>query len=210
MIVEHIVDQRSEEWFNERAGFVTSSVVTAIMAVKGLGSGAHTLAKKLAWQKLKGIEEDDLDTFHMKRGRELEPLAFKEAGIKLAEEFKTIRESGFFFNSTLQTGSSPDGVISDNGLYEAKAPEMLKLVDILVDDNFTPEKDYFNQMQHQLLTTGKDYVLHHNYALYKSKDYSHFSIIKPCKVTQNLMQERLILMNALIGNYHNKLVELGI
>lgn len=208
MVIEHTMEQRSEEWYNVRAGIITSSVVSSIMAKNGLGKGADTLCMKLADEKLYGIEDSGMDTFHMQRGRELEPHAFKDAQRYLSREFKTLRECGFFYNSELNSGSSPDGVISDGGLWENKAPERYKFTAIQLDPNFEPENSYFMQMQHQMLVTGSDYVLHQNYAIRNSEGHSHYHIVERCEYTQEIMRERLILANAKIQSYYLQLLEI--
>ena len=211
MTAEHLnIEQRSDEWFDLRKGIITSSDISAIMAVKGLGEGAHTLAKEKAWQALHGFDEDTFDTFDMQRGRELEPLAFESASQHLAKDFLEIRKTGFFVNSEFNTGSSPDGVISNNCGYEAKAPRFPKLRDILIDENFTPEKNYFLQMQHQILVCGFDGVLHHNFGVYLGKPYERFTEVKPCDTTINLMAERILLFNGLVENYKQKYIDLGL
>lgn len=205
MTIEHIVEQGSQEWLDLRAGAITSSAITPVMAIKGLGKGADTLAKEKAWEKLMGYEDSGMSTFDMQRGNELEPHAFEKVAFDLAKDFKSIRTCGFFFNEELKTGSSPDGIISDNGGWENKAPRWAKFLDIVMDSKFTPETQYFNQMQHQMLVCGFDYVLHTNYIIYKGKEYIHYYRVERCERTINLMKERIIMFNALVEMYYQKL-----
>lgn len=207
-IIEHVLEQRTEEWFELRKGIITSSDISAIMAVKGLGDGAITLAEEKAWQIVHGFEDNNFTTFDMQRGVELEPIAFEEAQDHLSPNFLNLRKSGFFVNELLKTGSSPDGIISDNGGYEVKAPSISKFRKIILDDNFTPEIQYFRQMQHQMLTANLDYILHHNFAVYNGKPHSHYYIVEKCEDTQEIMRERIPQFNALVKIYVERFMNL--
>lgn len=206
--IEHIVEQGSDEWFELRAGIITSSKVSAIMAVRGIGKGAETLAKDLAWEAVFGYEENSFDNFDLQRGRELEPLAFEEAQKKYASDFIDLRKAGFGVKDYLKTGSSPDGVFSNNKGYEAKCPRLPKLRDILIGEIENPEYEYFHQMQHQMLVWGFESVIFHNFGVYLGRSFNHFVEVSRCEKTIQTMEERLALFNPLLQKYINEFKKL--
>lgn len=116
----HDIEQNSEPWLDLRIGKVTGSSVGKVMANygKAFGEPAKKLAINIAVERLtkKRIECDGFSNSHMERGHEEEPVARM-----LYEEtyFSTVGNGGFYDNG--KTGSSPDGLINDNGVIEIKS-----------------------------------------------------------------------------------------
>lgn len=116
------VDQRTDEWFKLRGGKVTGSAWSKIMAHCDkdkifFGKPALALAEKIAEERRTGkpILEDGFANASMTNGILLEPTA-----IKRYEEEKFVEVSdGGFFNCGLH-GSSPDGLIYQEGILEVK------------------------------------------------------------------------------------------
>jgi hypothetical protein len=99
------MEQRSNEWFNQRLGRFTASRISDLLGVKGLGLTGESYAFKLATEIVFGREQDQLETWDMKRGNELEPLAFEL--FKSLHEFENIQESKFSSPSTATASCFP-------------------------------------------------------------------------------------------------------
>ena len=114
------VEQNSEEWFNLRAGKLTGSAFSKIMANfgKAFGEPAKTIAMNLAVERITGrpTASGSFTNAHMERGHEQEPIARM-----LYEDitFSTVKNGGFFCHGTL--GCSPDGLVDDDGVIEIKS-----------------------------------------------------------------------------------------
>jgi len=100
---------------------------------------------------------------------EQEPLPYSphiEHGIKFEDEArrfyeiqngKQVREVSFIFkDEDKRVGTSPDGLIGDDGMLEIKCPSSKVHLSYIVDDE-VPKK-YFLQMQHQMYVTGRKWV----------------------------------------------------
>ena len=148
------VQQGTEEWHAQRIGRVTSSRIADVMA-KGRGGAPSVSRKKyvnaLALERYTGKKEITYANDAMARGIELEPLARSayESFTKTA-----VREVGFIVHPDFNwTGSSPDGLVGDDGLVEIKCPLNPKHHENLFRGG--PDPQYHWQMQHQMWVTGR-------------------------------------------------------
>ena len=113
------VDQNSEEWFQLRAGKLTSSNLGKVMANygKAFGEPAKKLAASIAVQQITGEPEPSgYSNEHMERGHEQEPLARM---LYESETFCRVTNGGFFESDFI--GCSPDGMVADDGVIEIKS-----------------------------------------------------------------------------------------
>lgn len=156
-------EQRSPEWFAARAGRVTASRASDILAKIKAGEAAarKNYRIQLVAERLTGQSQDDgFVSAAMLRGTELEPQA------RTAYELLTgqlVREVGFLQHTDLPIGASPDGVIGDfDGLLELKCPNPATHVGYL-KAGVVPA-DYLPQLTHQLLVSGAAYVDFMSYA----------------------------------------------
>lgn len=113
------IEQGTEEWFQYRAGKLTSSNIGKVMANygKAFGEPAKQLAVNIAleqitWQSLEGGYTND----HMDRGVIQEPIA---RSLYEVENFCTVTNGGFFDCGFL--GCSPDGLVGKDGCIEIKS-----------------------------------------------------------------------------------------
>ena len=138
--------QRSYEWYAARMGIPTASEFGEIMA-KGRGSAPsvrrgnymnHVLAERLSRE----LDENYTGADAL-RGVELEDAAIHayefEAGVK-------VKRIGLVRNGI--AGASPDGIVGDDGLAEAKCPRRHHFVRMLRSED--PAADYHWQVQGQL------------------------------------------------------------
>lgn len=115
----HDIEQNTEEWLLLRAGKVTGSSVSKVMANfgKDFGDPAKRMAVDLAIQQITGKAElsNSYSNEHMERGHEQEPIARL---LYEDEHFCEVTNGGFFDNGF--TGCSPDGMVGD-GIIEIKS-----------------------------------------------------------------------------------------
>ena len=113
------VDQNSDEWYQLRAGKITSSALSKAMANfgKAFGEPAKKYAVSIAIEQITGKAiPSDYSNEHMERGHEQEPIArmlYEE------EQFTSVTNGGFFDLGDI--GCSPDGLVDDNGVIEIKS-----------------------------------------------------------------------------------------
>jgi hypothetical protein len=113
------VEQNSDEWFELRAGRLTSSKLGVVMANygKAFGVPAKKYAVTIAIEQITG--EPIASTFtspHMERGHEQEPIARE---LYENNTFSDVTNGGFFDCGFI--GCSPDGMVYDDGVIEIKS-----------------------------------------------------------------------------------------
>ncbi len=148
------VKQGSPAWLTARGCIPTSSCFDMIVTSKGEPSKSRTkYLYKLAGQRVSGVYEESYKSAAMERGTEMEAQA------KLAYEFINdvkIDEVGFCVSDCGRYGSSPDGLIGEDGLIEIKCPIITTQVGYLLDNSFPT--DYVQQVQGELLVTGRKWA----------------------------------------------------
>ena len=142
----HNVEQGKPEWFQLRLGKPSASRFKDLVTPKGKPSAtAEKYMLELLAEKISGKHFETFDTFHMKRGRELEPQAAKIFSFQTDLE---CREIGFVTNDEMTIGCSPDRLVDDIGL-EIKCPMHTTHVKYLIDfhkDGVMPS-EYYAQVQ---------------------------------------------------------------
>lgn len=184
------IQQKSAEWFKLRLGKFTSSEAHKLMGVKGLGKTGETYAFEKAIELLEGIDEDDnLDTWDIRRGNELEPYAFKK--------FKELKELEFidvskcsFFNIDENIGSSPDGLVDNDAVLEIKCPRREKFYKIVSFGIDEVDKEYLFQVQHQMWVTNRQKAYFMNYLIENGAEKWHIIEIERDDSIIDLMKER--------------------
>ena len=146
--------QGSPEWFAIRAGKVTASRISDVVAKTKSGPSASraTYMAELIAERLTGQPAERFSNAAMAWGTEKEPEA------RSAYEFfrnDAVKEIGFVLHPTIdQSGASPDGLVGD-GLVEIKCPNTATHLDTLLG-KMIPAK-YINQMQWQMACTGRSF-----------------------------------------------------
>lgn len=150
----HRIDQRTEEWFNLRAGIPCTSGFKNIITPLGkptTGDRRETYRNRLVAERLLGYSMDDrFENYWTLRGKEMEHPA--------AEAFMRFRGvellNGCFITDDDETiGCSPDRIIGTSyedarECLEMKAPAPWTHLGYLLDG---PGKDHKQQVQGQLL-----------------------------------------------------------
>lgn len=154
-------DQGSEAWHNARTGRITASMfaVARDKYKTGPQKGQHKAAAldyafRLAIERISGQPLDEgFQTFAMRRGTELEPLA------RMEHEFQTglmVQRAGFVTTDDGVFGASADGLISDDGISEYKCfLDPAKLRTFHIDNDASGIKD---QVQGVLWITARQWA----------------------------------------------------
>jgi predicted phage-related endonuclease len=145
--------QGSEAWRLDRAGHVTASRITDVMA-KDTTAARRNYKAEIVAEILSGSPiEAGYVSADMKRGTEQEPFA------RVAYEIRTgaiVNQCGFVKHPTIErAGCSPDGLIGEDGLIEIKVPKLATHIEYLLAGKVPAE--YIPQMCWQLACTGRQW-----------------------------------------------------
>jgi len=146
--------QGSDEWQAIRAGKVTASKITDIMAKLKSGkpsAGRTTYMGQLIVERLTGVKSDSFSNAAMQWGIETEPQA------RAAYEFLNdveVEQIAFMDHALIsQAGMSPDGLVGDDGMLEIKCPNTATHIDMLISQKIP--KKYIDQMQWQMACSSR-------------------------------------------------------
>jgi len=152
IIVE--MEQRSPEWLAARCGIPTASNFDKIITTKGEPSKqAQKYLYQLAGERVTGFQEETYQNGAMQRGIEMEAEAIEF--YELVKDVKVQRVGICYPNEDKKFSCSPDGLVGDKGLIEIKCPMLATHVGYLLADDMP--SDYFQQVQGQLLVTGREW-----------------------------------------------------
>lgn len=147
------MEQGSQEWIAARLGRVTASRVADVVARTKTGWGqsrANYMAELIA-ERLTGTPAEKFTSAAMAWGTE------KEDEARAAYEFRNglvVETVGFVAHPSIEmAGASPDGLVTDTGLVEIKAPNTNTHIDTLLGGSI-PAK-YETQMFWQMACTGR-------------------------------------------------------
>ena len=153
--------QGSPGWHALRCGVFTASTVGQLLTAKGDiadNATSRALINRIARERISKRKEDAFETFDMKRGTEMEPIARAYyAGIYKVE----VEQVGFVTTEFdgITIGCSPDGLVgTDGGIQIKSRNEAIHFIEVL--DGKVPKGD-MPQIQFELLVTGRawwDYV----------------------------------------------------
>jgi len=157
-----MIEQRTEEWFQQRLGKVTASRISDVIAKTktGVSTSRQNYLIQLVSERLTGKKGDSFVNQAMLDGIEREGAARE-----LYERTRgvSVTEVGFFDHPTIaMSGASPDGAVNAEeegkyaGLIEIKCPIETTHTNTLMSKS-VPSK-YIPQMQWQLACTGAKWV----------------------------------------------------
>lgn len=147
-----MIQQRSDEWFEERRGVPTSSRFGDVMAAKTTAAYLSYRAD-LAWERVTGKVRESYQSKDMERGTQLEPLARLEYTLSTRN---VVDEAEFIKHPLLAVGASPDGLINDDGLLEVKIPRWHNHLYTLQTGKVPPQ--YKWQVVGQQACTGRQWT----------------------------------------------------
>ncbi len=147
-------DQRSQEWFQARAGKLTGSRAADMLATIKSGEAAarRDYRTQLVCERLTGQpQEDGFVNAAMQRGIDMEPLAF--AAYEALTGSVAVR-TGFLCHVTHPAGCSLDGHVDNfQGIVEIKCPKSATHLKYWRGPGEVPS-DYLPQITHNLWITG--------------------------------------------------------
>ena len=149
--------QGSDEWLQIRCGLLTASemkhILTPTLKVAN-NDKTRAHAYELAFQRITQYVEPQYVSDAMLRGQEDEIYA----RVAYAEHYAPVTETGFITCDRwgFTIGYSPDGIVGDDGLIEAKS-RCGKYHVQTVATNEVPD-DYVMQIQTALLVTGREWI----------------------------------------------------
>ncbi len=148
-------EQRSAEWFAERAGHASASRASDIIAKIKTGEAAvrRKYRIQLVTERLTGIPVQGYQSAAMLWGTNTEPEARSAYEVETGSLVDIV---GFIRHPDHEwIGASPDGCLDDDGLIECKCPESTTHLDWMDQDRIPPE--HVPQIQFQLWVTGRRY-----------------------------------------------------
>jgi len=157
-----MINQGTEEWFQQRLGKVTASRLSDVIAKtkKGESTSRQNYLIQLVSERLTGKKTDSFTNKAMEDGVEREPIARK---LYESKTNSIVTEVGFFDHPVIKSsGASPDGAVNAEeegkyaGLVEIKCPIETTHTNTLMN-KLVPSK-YIPQMQWQLACTGAKWV----------------------------------------------------
>jgi putative phage-type endonuclease len=147
------IQQGTEEWLKARLGCLTASRANDACAAETTAAYQNYLWQLVA-ERETGQAEESYSNADMQRGTDMEPIA------RAAYEAHTgtfVETTGFWLHPEIPYfGSSPDGLVGDEGLIEIKCPRTSTHLRYLSEGK-VPTK-YKRQMMCQLLCTGRKWV----------------------------------------------------
>lgn len=203
------MEQRTEEWFNQRSGRFTASVVSKLMGKAGLGDTGKTLAFEKACEIVFGRDPEwDVDTWDMRRGVEQEPEAFELFASMKAKQFITV-EKAFFFPLGSNSGSSPDGLVGKDAILEIKAPRPDKVFRIIKNGVSALDKSWIDQVQLSMKCTNSERCHFFVYCIWQGKPIWHELIIekdeKHIELILERIEEAVVLRDQYVEELRNKI-----
>jgi len=141
------MEQQTEEWFNIKSGKMSSSHSSTIAAN---GAGLKTYIQDILMKEYQ-LERDNFETFDMRRGNELEPLARNMYAI---EKVIKVHELGWI-QCHKMFGCSPDGVVGKDGLIEIKSMNDKNHFNFVLNRKI--KSDWLWQMQGAMLVTKRSW-----------------------------------------------------
>jgi hypothetical protein len=156
-IVYHDVAQGSQEWLDLRRGKLTASEMSRIITPKlkvadNQDSRAHVF--EIAAQRISGFVEEGFISYDMMRGHEEEV----DARDHYTRHYAPVEHVGFITNDRwgFTLGYSPDGLVGEIGLIEAKSRKQKFQVETIVKGEVPAE--HVIQCQSALLISEREWL----------------------------------------------------
>ena len=144
-------EQRSEDWFKIRSGVPSASEFSNIVQSDGSPSKSRTkYLYKLVGEKLGALPEESYTNKAIENGI----LREADAREMYSRDVKPVVQVGFCIHDE-GYGCSPDGLVEEDGLVEIKCPILSTHIEYLIKQKLPT--DYVQQVQGQLLVTGRKY-----------------------------------------------------
>lgn len=152
------VSQNSDEWYELRCGKFTASMFADLMAGKTTKTYTDVI-NKVAFERVTGKMQSQFNSKWMDYGHETEPEASENYEL---ETFNSLENGGIWLINEY-VGASPDAkIVGKNAGTEFKCPAVSTYFEYILglEKKGVVElpKNYFLQVQGQLLCTGWEYI----------------------------------------------------
>jgi putative phage-type endonuclease len=147
-----MIEQRSQEWLDERVGFITGSRLNDVLAKKETAARKNYLLQLAIERINKKPAEPMFINDAMQRGIDKEDeavICFEVNQGVFAEKCSFIKSKDIVW-----FGASPDRLIGNDAILECKVPNTLTHMNYIID-NKLPTK-YKAQVYGQMLVTERD------------------------------------------------------
>lgn len=194
----HDIEQNSDEWLLRRAGKITSSPLSKVMANEGaaFGKPAKDYAVQICIERMTGKPiSGGFSNGHTDRGHEQEPLA------RMAYEEQTFSEvsNGGFFELD-DIGCSPDGLVYDEGVIEIKS--VIPSVHYANLSRQTFDPTYKWQLFANLKFTGREWIDFISFC----QDFPQDKQLYVCRLYRSQLQEEFARLDKRIDEFR-KLID---
>ena len=151
-----MLEQGSEAWKQRRAGKATASRIADICrkTKSGYSTSRKNYEAQLICERLTGTVAESFTNAAMQWGTEKEPEAI--AAYELSRDVDTAKIDFVDHPSIAMAGASPDRLVGDDGLVEAKCPNTATHLETLLSGDV--DEDYITQMQWQMACTGRQWT----------------------------------------------------
>jgi YqaJ-like viral recombinase domain len=184
-------NQRTDDWHEARLGRFTGSQIHRLLGKKGLGETGKTYAFENAVEIVFGKdEEESFESFDMRRGNLLEPLAFKLFKEMKSMDFLDVQECSFFPLGD-NAGASPDGLVGKDAVLEVKCPRPNKFFKLVSSGWVAIDDEYIAQMQMEMLCTNSLRCYFFNYIIFNGIPMWHEIIIERDEAIIGLIKTRI-------------------
>lgn len=150
--------QGSDEWHALRRGMLTAStigtLITPTLKVADNDKSRGLVAAIVA-ERLTEWEDPSFENGDMMRGHQVEPIARAWYSKREGVDVEQVGFMVYTFESGIELGYSPDGLVGNDGLIEVKAPRAKKHVLTHVSDAVPPE--HMAQCQAGLFVSGRSW-----------------------------------------------------
>ncbi len=181
--------QNSPEWFAAKLGMVTSSRFSDVLNKK---TGRGLYMRKVAGERLSGIKEETYSNANMEAGIELEASArqyYEQLNNCIVEQVGFVKRDGW-------VGSSPDGLVGNDGLIEIKCPIPSTHIDNIIKAKMPA--CYVPQIQGQLWVTERKWCDWVSYSpSIKSRPFFCVRVFRDEEYIKNLATEVMLFVKQL-------------
>lgn len=152
-VYRYDIEQNSSEWTEARRGIPTSSRFGQIVtpAKLQLSAQATKLAYRLAMEWMTGQIDDGPQTMWMERGFLLQPEALEWYALDVGADVTPV--GIVFSDDRCLIGTSPDGLVGDDGQVEVKCPT--GAVHLMTVEAGEVPSEYVPQVQGSLMVTRR-------------------------------------------------------
>lgn len=165
------IEQGSDAWKKMRLGRVTASRIPEICAKtkSGYSTSRANLLAELLVERLTGVPTETYVNSAMQWGTDKEPEA-RAAYIFMTDS--DVEQIAFIEHPSIEMcGASPDGLVTDVGMLEIKAPFTATHIETLIEQKI-PLK-YVQQMQWQMACSGRQWC---DYCSYDPRCPGHLQL----------------------------------